>query len=136
MNTILPWLPTLIAALTAALALGGSRAKLDAIEGLLKDVRSEGAELAKSVHEVLTAKAVTAAELAALRAENASLRTENDRRREEVTALGAELRATVEKIRGELAALASSERDLRHKHAEQVNTAIREIEAVLRERHS
>ena len=135
MGALLPWLPTIVAMITAALALGGSRNKLDTIETLIKEVRGESKDLAARVHEVLTAKAVTAAELAALRSDHASLRAECERRRDEVAALSSELHAMADRLRSEIATMAATERDLRHKLAESVNATIRELELSLRDRH-
>lgn len=100
MNALLPWLPTIVAVITAAVALGGSRTKLDTIEALLREVRSEGKELLRQVGDALKGVAV------------------HDERME---AFEARIRA--------LEAAQIRETDLRHKDRDSINSAIAHLEA-------
>lgn len=74
MPTILPWLPTIVAVITAALALGGAKSELTAIRADLAETRAEYKALVVHVQETLTAKAVTQLHLETLRADVEALK--------------------------------------------------------------
>ena len=95
MSALLPWLPTIVAVITAAVALGGSRTKLDTIEALLREVRSEGKELLRQVGDALKGVAVhderMEAHEARIRALEAALIRETDLRHKDKDAFNAAL---------------------------------------------
>ena len=102
MQPLLAWLPTIVAVITAAVALGGSRTKLDTIETLLREVRSEGKDLAAKVQETLTAKAVTSLAIDQLRAQTAALDAECARLSAELSALRTHETEARHKLRDEM----------------------------------
>lgn len=109
MTGLFAWLPTLVAVITAALALGGARSRLDAITEALSETRAEYKALGALVQEVLTARAVTALHVETLRASVASLEAAREVDREVRHALRAE-------VFGQIARLEARLEELRRPH--------------------
>lgn len=66
MQGLMPWLPTIVTLLTAALALGGSKNQLTTIADTLKDLKVETSKLGAQVQETITAKVVTGVQMDAI----------------------------------------------------------------------
>lgn len=118
MSTLLPWLPTIIAAIGAAIAAGGARSQLADLATALKetrtDVRAQIAQLDSRVQEVVLAKAVSAEKHMAHDTAIASIRDE------------------IRSIRASLDALRTETTETRHAFREEIGQRLATIEA----RHS
>ena len=109
MPLLIQWLPTIVAVITAALALGGANSQLREISADLAETRAEYKALALHVQDVLTAKAITALHVDTIRAAILSLQVarEEDTKarhqmREEFHRLHAQSEAQINDLRRQI----------------------------------